>query len=623
MADGFTGKILWADITRGRLDDETLDDDLKFNFLGGYGIGLRLIYSRQKAQIDPLSREAVVGLMTGPLTGTDAVIGTRYTVVGKSPLTGTWGDANSGGYFGPALKKAGYDGVFLTGVGKDPVYLFIDNGKASIRDARHIWGKTTYETEDILKRELGKDIQIASIGPSGEMLNRFSCIVNDKGRVAARFGLGAVLGSKNVKAVVVKGNLPIEVADHETVRELRRKYVREIRGEKVGFSSAYLIGTPGYTVAGALNGDSPVKNWSGVCSVDFTQEEAECLHHTKLFEYRTRKYGCWRCPIMCGGVVSIKEGPYILEEAHQPEYETMAAFGSNCGNSNLESIIAANDVCNRYGIDTISTGAAVAFAIECYEKGLITKKDTGGLKLTWGNSEAIVELTKQIALGKGLGATLSKGLDKAAAEIGNGAEELAIHVMGEGIAMHDPRFEPAMAVIYKMFPGKHIQASQFCKPAGFGPDIADFGAKYDKQAGRGKGLRVLECLCNVVNCAGACLFGYLSTHYQSIPEFLTAVTGREWTLNKAIEVGERISNLRQAFNIRERANPVTARFPARALGIPPLEAGPTSGFTVDMDLILSEYLDAMEWGRDEGKPSRDKLQALGLVDVTHDLYEGP
>ncbi|HHY46418.1 MAG TPA: aldehyde ferredoxin oxidoreductase family protein [Firmicutes bacterium] len=622
MGCGYMDKVLWVDLAKGTLEDQALNDDLKFNFLGGYGIGLRLIYSRQRAQVDPLSGEAIIGLMTGPLTGTGAVIGTRYTVLAKSPLTGTWGDANSGGYFGPALKMAGYDGVFLTGTAQHPVYILIDNGKASIHDARHIWGKTTYETEDILKREHGKDIQVASIGPAGEMLNRFSCVVNDKGRVAARFGLGAVLGSKNVKAVVAKGNLPVEVADPEAVKELRKKYVREIRVEKVGFSSGYLIGTPGYTAAGALNGDSPVKNWKGAGSVDFTQEEAEHLHYTKLFEYRTRKYGCWRCPIVCGGVVSIKEGPFALEEAHQPEYETMAAFGSNCGNSDLESIIAANDVCNRYGIDTISAGAAVAFAIECYENGLITKEDTGGLELAWGNGEAIVELTKQIALGKGLGAILSKGLDKAAMEIGNGAEDLAIHVMGEGIAMHDPRFEPAMAVIYKMFPGKHIQASQFCKPAGFGPDIADFGTRREEQAGRGRGLRVLECLCNVVNCAGACLFGYLSTNYQSIPEFLTAVTGLEWTLDRAIEVGERISNLRQAFNIREKANPVTARFPARALGIPPLEAGPTAGFTVDLDLILGEYLDAMGWSRDEGKPSRAKLQSLGLEDVAHDLYGG-
>lgn len=622
MVGGYAGKILWVDLTSGKLEAEPLTKQLCRDYLGGYGFGLRFIYDRQKPGIDALSPDSVVGLATGPLSGTPAVIGTRFTLMGKSPLTGTWGDANGAGYFGPMLKRAGYDAIFFSGVSSKPVYLFIDNGKAELRCASSIWGKTTYETEDVLKREHGHDLQVASIGPAGEKLSLISCVIHDKGRAAARFGLGALLGSKRVKAVAVRGSMEIPLARPELVNELRRKYVNQIRVEKVGFSEAYMVGTPGYTAAGAVNGDSPVRNWSGAGAVDFTPETAMNLEHGKLFAYRTKKYGCWRCPIVCGGVLKIETGLYQIQEAHQPEYETMAAFGSNCMNSNIESIAKANDICNAYGIDTISAGALVAFAMECYERGIIKKSDADGIDLTWGNPDAVVRLTQKIADREGLGQILSLGLEKAAQIIGRGAEEFAVHVRGDAIAMHDPRFEPAMAVIYKMFSGKHIQASQFCKPPGLDDNIPDFGMDRERQAGRGRHLRVLECLCNIANCSGACLFGYLSTYVECLPEFLGAVTGDEWTLERAVSVGERISNMRQAFNVREGVNLIKTPFPSRALGLPPLENGPTAGFTVDMDTILSEYLDAMGWSRDEARPSKEKLLKLGMEDIARDLHPG-
>lgn len=620
MLGGYAGKMLWVDLSSRRLATEPMDEQMCREYLGGYGIGMRLIYDRQKPGTDPLDPTSIVGIGTGPLTGTPAVIGSRFTVMGKSPLTGTWGDANGAGYFGPTLKRAGFDLAFFTGVSDAPVYLLIEDGKPELRDASNLWGKTTYETEDILKREHGKDLQVACIGPAGEKISLISCVIHDKGRAAARFGLGAILGSKKVKAIAVRGDRDVPVACPEEASRLRKKYLHQITVEKVGFSQAYMIGTPGYTAVGAVNGDSPVKNWAGAGSIDFNAEAAQSLEHEKLFSYRTRKYGCWRCPIVCGGVVKIKDGPYRVEEAHQPEYETMSAFGSNCMNSNVESIIKANDICNSYGLDTISAGAIVAFAMECYERGLITKKDSGGLDLSWGNPEAVVKLTEKIAKREDLGEILSLGLAKAANAIGNGAEEFAVSVRGEALAMHDPRFEPAMAVIYKMFPGKHIQASQFCKPPGLDDSIPDFGTRRGEQAGRGKALRILECLCNVVNCSGVCLFGYLSTYVDCVPEFLTAVTGVKWGLEDAVRVGERISNMRQAFNIREGVNLIATPFPARVLGLPPLEKGPTAGFSVDMETVLSEYLDAMGWSPDEARPSRAKLMELGMEDIVKDLH---
>ncbi|AYO29204.1 hypothetical protein D2962_00060 [Biomaibacter acetigenes] len=611
MGDGYMGRVLWVDLCKKKVWDEQLDDDMKFNYLGGYGIALKVILSRQKRGADPLGKDSICGVMTGPLTGSGSIIGSRFTVFGKSPLTGTWGDANSGGYFGPQLKRAGYDGVFITGASDVPVYIFIDSGRAEIVDASDLWGKDTFETDEMLKKKHGKDTQIACIGPAGEKKNMFSAVITDKGRAAARFGLGALWGSKNLKCIVVKGNIPIKVADEELLKNLRKKYTDQIIKEHVGASAAYQIGTPGYTAAGALNGDSPVKNWKGVCGIDFTQDDASRIAVDKLFKYRTKKYGCYRCPIVCGGLVSIKEGPYAVKETHQPEYETMAAFGSNCGNSNLESIIAANDICNRYGIDTISTGAAVAFAIECYENGLLTDEDTGGLKLAWGDHASIVELTRQIACSEGLGALLSRGLNEAARSIGGDAEKYAVHVMGDAIAMHDPRFEPAMGIIYKMFPGKHIQAAQFCSPPGLKEAVIGFGTEKENVKERVFQLKILECLCNIVNASGSCLFGFLSTTSECIGEFLTAVTGREWTNQKMIEVGERISNLRQLFNIREDANPVTARFPERALGNPPLKKGPTEGFTVDMETLMKEYLKLMNWN-EKGIPERHNLVRLKI-----------
>jgi len=620
MLGGYMGRILWIDLSERKLTEQCLDEKMCRDYLGGYGIGMRMIYDNQKASLDPLDPGSIVAFGTGPLTGSPAVIGSRFTVMGKSPISQTWGDANSGGYFGPALKRAGYDMVFLTGASDTPVYLSIDNGRAELKDALELWGMTTYEVDSTLKGLYGRDSQVACIGPAGERGSLLSCIIHDRGRAAARSGFGAVLGSKKVKAIVVRGDEVVPVADAEKAKALRSKYVRQIRVEHVGSSQLYMIGTPALFGLCALGGDAPVKNWSGACLGDFDQSQIESLHHDNFYKFKTKKYGCFGCPIACSGTFDIAEGPYAVSHSHQPEYETISAFGSNCMNSNPESIIKANDICNSYGLDTIGTGSMIAFAMEAYEKGLISAEDAGGLDLSWGNPDAVVKLAEDIALGRGLGEVLSMGLERAAEAIGGDAESFAVHVQGEAIAMHDPRFEPTMSVIYRMFPGKHIQASQFCKPPAFDDEIPGYGADRERQAGRGTQLKSLECLCNVVNCAGVCVFGYLSTHVDCVPEFLSAVTGVDMGVPEAIEVGERISNMRQAFNIREGVNLVKTKVPARVLGAPPLGAGPTAGFSVDSDLILSEYLDAMRWSHEDGRPSKERLLELGMEDVARDLY---
>jgi len=619
MVGGYMGKTLVVGLSFRRIDEEQLDDDIYRRFLGGYGLGAQILYERIRPGIDPFSGENILGLITGPLTGTPAPTGTRWTIVGKSPLTGTWGDANASGFFGPAIKSAGYDAVFFTGTSDTPVYLLIDNGKAKLRDASRLWGKDTYETEDILKGEFGDDAEVACIGPAGEKLSLIAAVIHYKGRAAARSGLGAVMGAKKLKAVVAKGNMEVPLADAKMVNELRKKYIKEITSG-VGSADFYReTGTPGYIVAGAMNADSPTKNWAGVGPIDFPDPHP--IGFDNIVEHRIKRMTCWHCPIACWGTVKVNYGSQEIE-AHQPEYETAAAFGSNCLNNDLASIVRANDLCNRYGLDTISTGATIAFAIECYENGLISKADTNGIELTWGNQEAIVVMTEKLAKREGFGDVLADGVKVAAEKIGRGAEQYAIHVRGQELPMHDPRFEPGLGLIYKIdaTPGRHTQSSQFIPPPGFEIEMPAFGENREAQVGRGRFMKPLSCLCHVVNCSGICLFGYLSTNVTFLPEFLTAVIGHRYTLDDLLIMGERIANIRQAFNVREGINAVTNRIPQRTYGLPPLDDGPTAGITVDIDTLLKEYLEEMDWSLDSAKPSAKKLIELGLEDVAQDLW---
>jgi aldehyde:ferredoxin oxidoreductase len=617
MARGYMGKILLVDLSKNKLRDEALDEKLCRQFIGGYGIGARIIFSRQKAGVDPLGPDSTLGILTGPFTGTPAVSGTRFTVVGKSPLTGGWGDANSGGYFGAFLKFAGYDAVFFTGISAKPVYLFINNGKAELRDAAHVWGKDTRQTEEILKSELGGDVEVACIGPSGENLSHIAAVFN-RTRTAARSGLGAVMGSKKLKAVAVRGNSKVPLADERKAKELRKKYTAELGGHIVWLKP---FGTPFLVDIGVQNGDSPAKNWGGVGVIDFP--DFQPIAKEAVIERRTKKFGCYLCPIACGGYMKAGTGEYkYAAGSRRPEYETIAMFGTNCLNNNLESIIKANDICDRYGLDTISAGAAIAMAIECYEKGLITKKDTEGIEMTWGNHKAIVAMTEKLAKREGFGGVLADGVKVAAEKIGRGADQYAIHVGGQELPAHDPKHEFYFATSYRLdpTPGRHFVGSELAKdpshPSGLLP-------KFDLKSfpGRGEARRIGSNFHQAVVCTGTCLFVYWAfPNTDPIAEFMRAVTGWEITNDELLQTGERISNLRQAFNIREGLNPLEFKVPDRVLGRPPLEEGPLAGVTVDEDIMIKEYLMAMDWDLRTAKPSKKKLLELGLADVAQELW---
>ncbi|MGA8848746.1 MAG: aldehyde ferredoxin oxidoreductase family protein [Dehalococcoidia bacterium] len=599
MAGGYMGKVLFVNLSAGELEDETLDEKICRDFIGGYGLGARILYSRQKAGVDPLGPENILGFITGPLTGSPAPSGTRYTVVGKSPLTGTWGDANSGGEFGPYLKFAGYDGVFFTGISSKPVYLFIDNGQAELRDAADLWGRDTYESESLLQAEHGPESRVSCIGPSGEKLSLISCIITQRGCAAGRSGLGAVMGSKRLKAVVVKGNQAVPVADKQAVDRLRKEYMAALNDKQSGgysfLKSFRKYGTGSRAHLLAHSGDTPVKNWGGVGVTDFP--DVSGIEPDAVIANLDKHIGCWHCPIACQGSLKEGIGKYRYPAgSRRPEYETLASFGAMCLNNNTESIAMANYVCNRYGIDTISAGSTIAFAIECYENGLITREDTDGIELTWGNHRAIVAMTEKVARREGFGEILADGVKLAADRIGRGTEKYAVHIGGQEPGMHDPKLMPPVvgdmasaAARYQMdaTPGRHTQ--------GFGPS---------------------SFMQHALNAAGLCYFGRVGPYFIN---FMNAVTGWDYSQDELSKAGERIATLRHVFNLREGINPLKWSVHPRIIGKTPFESGPLAGVTADIEAQIYWNLGALDWDRFTTKPSKKKLLYLGLKDVIKDL----
>jgi aldehyde:ferredoxin oxidoreductase len=616
------GRILCVDLTSKKIDVMSLSPDIYVEFLGGYGLGAKFIYDHMRAGVDPLGPENILGFTTGVLVGTPAISGNRFTVCAKSPLTSTWGDSNCGGYWAPALRRAGFDAVFISGTSESPVYLYIDNGKVEIRQAEDLWGKDTTETEQTLKERHGSDVQIASIGPAGEKQSLIAAIIHDRGRAAGRSGLGAVMGSKQLKAIVVRGNLEVPMADPEAAKKLRNKWIKDLLS-RPSAQKFRKYGTIDHVASSTFSNDAPVKNWAGVGLRDFPQ--ATAISDDNVLKYEKGKYACWQCPLVCGGIYEVSEGPYKTAEAHKPEYETCAMFGSNLLNDNLESIIALNDLCNRLGLDTISTAATIAFAMECFEKGLITAKDTGNINLTWGNHQAIVTAVKMIGQRQGpLGELLADGSRVAAQRIGGKASEYAIQIQGQELAAHDPRYGPSWGTYYKVdaTPGRHTQIGLVVYENGGGIPGLDLGKIVKYQfTGKGAAAAKVQNLMHALYSAGLCMQVILRSDINCWPEFLQAVTGEVYPLARLEETGARIAALRQAFNIREGLKVTEFQLPGRSYGNPPLDAGPLEGIVIDVDTMAREYYEAQHWDPATGKPTPERLAALGLSYVIPDLYE--
>jgi len=658
---GFWGRIIHADLSGRTIAYEDLDEGFFRTYLGGVGIGARVLWERMKSGADPMGPENVLGFTPGLLTDTGTLFTGRFTVVGKSPASGGWGDANCGGSFSPYLKRCGVDALFLHGASAEPVYLYVDHQTAEFRDASHLWGKDTIETEKALQAAHGKGAQVACIGPAGEKRSFLAGICHDGGRMAARCGLGAVMGSKGLKAVVAAGKHRVGAADREAIRELNRSFRKSL--DRFRFMERFLndralgltgrlarpglvfprqpsdlwrlilrkFGTPSLTAMSAENGDSPVKNWTGVGAGDFPLNRSRRIGAEAVGRYVARKYGCYSCPLRCGGRMGVGEGHFPVEEMHQPEYETICAFGALLLNDDLSTIFRINDLLNRAGMDTISCGAAVAFAIECVENRILTKTETGGLELRWGHGEGIVRLVEKIICREGIGDLLADGVKRASEKIGRGSERYAVHCGGVEAPMHDPKFDPGFLLSYccEPTPGRHTICSyqyldlqhledQFSR-AGKVPLFSTRGQRYrcDDKVGA---VAIDSFYKMLVDCAGACLFGTQVGGPIPLCEWMNAATGWDLSRDDYLVAGERVHMLRHAFNIREGLNPVRDFRPhPRIRGDPPLGHGPARGVILDFDTLARSYYETMHWDLETGRPAREHLNALGLDDVAEAL----
>jgi aldehyde:ferredoxin oxidoreductase len=625
MPNGYFGRILWINLTKEEFKEENLPEEIYRQYLGGYGLASKLIYENMPKKADPFSSESILGFFPGLLTGTIAPLTGRCMVAGKSPLTGTWGDANVGGYIGAEIKKCGYDGILVKGIAQSPKYVKIVDEKYEILDASILWEKDTYETEDFLKSR-HPNVNILAIGPSGENLSLLSGIVHNKHRVAARSGFGAVMGSKKLKAIVLKGTKKIGIANNELLLEHTKVYNSAAKNDQSG--AMYLYNTLGLSclnMSAGLSGDTPIKNWGGNGPQDFPTERLNKISAAEINKYKIKDYGCFSCPVQCGAIMKVPEAN--LDETHIPEYETCAAFGNMLLNDDLISIFKLNDMCNRAGIDTISVGSMVAFAIECFENNIINLTDTDGLELRWGNSEAIVKLVEKIVKREGFGNTLADGPITASKTIGKGCEAYAMHSLGQPLPMHDPKFFNSMArtYAYDPTPGRHTASCLdhfITGMMGRNKYVTEFilPRRYRKPGDdRYEAMKMCAGLHQVINSLGMCSFTYWFQTYPLL-ELVKAVTGWDFSIEELIKIGLRIQNLRQAFTLREGIDLVNNTLPGRIVGNPPFEEGPNRGKTVDYKTDMVGYCQKMGWNSENGYPLKETLTNLDLEFVAKDLY---
>jgi aldehyde:ferredoxin oxidoreductase len=610
---GYMGKLLVVDLSSGEIKDEPLNMDYVRRFIGGSGLACRYLYDMVDADTDPLGPENPLFFMAGPLTGTRAPSCSRFVVCARSPLTGLWGEANSGGFFGPEMRFTSYDGIIIKGKAPQPVYLHIADGKATLRDAKYLWGKGTYETQEAIREEVGDaKTRVACIGLAGENLVKYAAIMSDKGRAAARTGMGTVMGSKNLKAVAVRGNEQVPLAEEERFRLIVQEML-SILEDDVLTEAFRVTGTAGTLDYLMLLGSTPNRYFA---QGEFPEAEAlsgSTMAETILTGYST----CYGCPVACGRNVEVKEGKYKLMETKGPEYETVAALGTLLLIDDLPAVAYLSHLCDACGLDTISTGSTVAFAHYLFERGIIGPTETGGLTLRWGDPGTVADLIGMIARREGFGDTLAEGSRRLGQQYG--AEELAAQVNGLELGMHDPRAFSSMALVYATSPlgGSHNQSDMYWVESGRSLD--EFGIPMtDRFQVEGKAQIVARhqdwrSFCNALI---VCYFS--NTPAQSYIDLLAAATSWEVILDDTLLAGERIWNLKRAFNCRLGLTRADDRLPQ--LLLQPLSEGGTQGHVPDLELMLREYYAARSWDPETGKPSREKLEELELGWVVEDVW---
>lgn len=594
---GYRGKILRINLTDRSVKKEDLDLEMAKKFIGGRGLGTKLYFDEVDPKVDALSPENKLLFVTGPLTGTPTPTGGRYMVVTKGPLTGTIASSNSGGLWGAELKFAGYDVIILEGKADSPVYIAIEDDKVEIRDASHLWGKIVDDAEELILKEMPERTKIASIGPAGERLSKIACVVNDTNRAAGRTGVGAVMGSKNLKAIAVRGTGKVELADEEGLAEVVKKNTKILRENGVTGE-----GLPTYGSAILVN----IINESGILPTNNFQESyfenAEEISGERMAEkYLVRKHPCYRCPIACGRWINLNG-----KEGGGPEYETLWAFGSDCGVDDIEKIMEANFYCNELGIDTISAGATIAAAMELYEMGLIKDEELDGISLKFGDGNAMVEWTKRMGWREGFGDKLAEGSYRLCEMYGH--PELSMTVNKQELPAYDPRGVKGQALSYATSNrgGCHVRGYLIS------PEILGAPQKLDRNSTEGKAIwtKIFQDLTAVIDSVGLCLFTSFALGTTEYREMLNAATGQELTDEELLLAGERVWNIERLYNLSAGIQPANDTLPPRLLNETIIN-GPSKGDESNLKKMIPEYYAVRGWS-EEGIPTEETREKLGL-----------
>lgn len=614
MVGGYVGKFLRADLSTSGIKEEKFSDDVLKDFIGGRGLGVKILYDELKPGINPLSPENKILVMTGPVTGTPSPGTGRWCSVTKSPLTGTIHDSQGGGDFGPYLKFSGFDGIIFEGASEKPVYLWLDDGNAEIKDASHLWGKDVFQTTDTIIKDHGdKNTRVACIGPAGENLVRFAAIMNDKHRAAGRGGHGAVLGSKKVKAIAVRGDKRPLIADDVTFKETTDKVRRKIKEMSVTSESLPNRGTAFLVDVINEEGGYPTRNFQTSVFSTADRTSGETLRDTLLIKDK----GCWGCIIRCGRVTKVPAWSRFSGEGEGPEYESIWAHSAQCGVDNLEAISKANYLCNELGLDTIEMGNLIGLAMELYEKGYMEEEATRGVDLKFGNEQAIVEMTWRTAYRSGLGDDIAEGGVALAKKYK--APELFMGVKGQGLPAYDPRAFQGHGVGYATSNrgGCHLRAYMIA--AEVAGEVTGEKIKLDplKTEGKPKWLKIFQDLYGACDSLIVCKFNTFAVGAEEFAGLLTGATGWRYTAEDVMKVGERIYNLERAFNIREGfKGREEDTLPKRFLE-DPIPEGPKKGQVLKLGEMLDEYYELRGWK--DGVPTKEKLKELGLEKASEDI----
>jgi aldehyde:ferredoxin oxidoreductase len=608
MFYGWAGNILRIDLSKGKIVKQPLPEQLARDFVGGRGIGAKILFDELKPGTDPLSAKNILIAAVGPLTGTP-IPTSRCTFVTKSPLTQAYICSFMGGFFPAELRFAGYDVLIISGKARKPVYIWIKDDDVEIRDAKEFWGMQTDEAEEKIRQKTDPKARVACIGPAGENLVKYACVVADR-RAAGRGGVGTVMASKKLKAIAVRGSERVNIADPEAFQKTRKDLFKEVTSVPQMLSK---YGSSG--VVSIMNefGVLPTRNFiTGVF------EGAEQISGESLDKFTVKKDSCFGCPLGCGQFRVVNDGPYAGVNTVGPEYETVFMFGSHCGNSSPEAIIAADSLCDKLGLDTMSTGYAVGFAMDLYERGILSKKEVDGLDLRFGNHQAMMDMIRKIAFKEGVGKVLAEGAFNAAKKIGRGSEKYVMAVKGLEMPGYDPRGLKGH--------GLSIATSNrgACHNRGYATqETRSWPWPEDRFGVEGKGkLAVInqDRSC-IIDYAGWCLFFAFRVNFEVYTaRFLPAVTGVEdyKSVEELLKIGERINNVERAFNVREGFTRKDDMFPERFLK-EPMPEGNSKGQIFEMEPMLDEYYKTRGWDLKTGIPKREKLEELGLHDVAKEL----